>query len=129
MVYSTVFNTTDQPIVVDAEGRAVGGREWGTVETLAEQAAAALSARHLVVIEKIAKNADPRALAAAARTAEVSDRAGRLQGMEKDELTALALDAGVPGAEQASKPDLVALLAARTNVAVPERASTRSAKE
>lgn len=107
-MYATVFNTTDSPLVVDAEGRIIGGGDWGTVDTTADEAKVALDDDRLVIVEE---RKDHPAAEVFARTAVVRKSADALAKLDKDRLTALAEDNGVDPDQH--KPELVRALAAR----------------
>lgn len=119
-MYVTVYNTTNAPITVDAEGRQVGPHDWGTADTTYEGASDAIDANELVKVDvPDSGDVEPAAAAAAERTATVSDRAGSLGKIDKDVLAEVAAEAGIADAEELTKPELVAALANRPDVAVP----------
>jgi hypothetical protein len=125
-MFVTVYNTTSAPITVDPEGRQIGGNDWGTVNTTQELVKPYLAPNgdgSLVQVEVPTSNAHPDAVAAAERTEAVSARSESLQAVGKDVLAAAAKDAGVPDAEDLSKPDLVHALANRPDVEIPEPAA------
>jgi hypothetical protein len=121
----TVFNTTDRPVVLDAEGREVGGGEWGTADSTAEAAKAGLEPGGGLVRAEIPDTGDvnPQARAAAERTARLAERHTALTALDPKVLDRLAAKAGLP---EGNKTDLVRSLAFREDVAVP---GTATAKE
>lgn len=58
MVYAAAYNPTDSPVVIDGEGRTLGGRAWGPVETTEDAVKAALSDGRLVKAARPARGAD-----------------------------------------------------------------------
>lgn len=116
MTFKTVFNTTDSPVVVDSEGRSIGGFEHGTVDTTEDLASDAMDAHVLIpsVLPTGDVEVDPQVKAAHAATKDRTEKAERLRKMEKDDLAALA--ASDPSTEHLAdehKGDMVAGLAAR----------------
>lgn len=47
-MYAVAHNVTDRPVVIDDEGRVLGGGEWGALDTTDETAKAALEAGYVV---------------------------------------------------------------------------------
>lgn len=118
MTFVTVYNTTDRPVLLDAEGREVGGREWGTAETTQDGAKVALASGSLILADvPEVGDVNPLAAAAAARTARLSDRRDTLGGLDPDMLTELGVTAGL--SPDLNKTELVRALAFREDVAVP----------
>lgn len=118
MTLVTVFNTTDQPVLVDADGREVGGREWGTADTTAAATKAAFDNGSLIRADIPAEGeVNPLAAEAAARTDRLTARRDFLQGADQATLDRLALAAGLPS--DLNKTELVQSLAFREDVAVP----------
>ena len=75
MPYVTAYNTTDRPVLIDDEGRTLGGGEWGPVLTTEEPARMALDAGTLVKVAE-PKNLDdvtPEARSAFERTSELEE--------------------------------------------------------
>jgi len=128
-MYATAFNTGPAAVQVDREGRQILSGDWGTIETTDDLVRAAGDV--LVVHDDPGEGVDidPRAREAFDRTAAIAARAETLQGLDKPDLVPLAVDAGVPGAEDLNKPDLVAALAARADVNLPEAAEETSSDE
>lgn len=51
MTIELAYNSTDVPLVVDDEGRAIGGRSWGVVHTTEALARRSVLAGQLVVLD------------------------------------------------------------------------------
>ena len=45
-----IYNVTDSPIVVDSEGRILGGREFRDIESKSKEVSAAIKSGDLIVI-------------------------------------------------------------------------------
>ncbi len=58
MIYQTVYNTTDQPVVIDADGRTVGGREWASVRSDSVHVLEAVNSSKLAVVDDVGKGQD-----------------------------------------------------------------------
>jgi hypothetical protein len=116
-VYATAYNTTDRPIVVDAEGRSIGGGEFGTVDTTADEAKMAAEAGDLFIYPELTEGPgqNPAATDAIRNTETVRARAIRLGELEKEDLQELGGQAGMADANDARKRDLVTGLAFRTD--------------
>lgn len=79
----TGFNVTDSPIIVADNGRQIGGREWGPVDTTADVVKEQLEAGNIVLVERPTDGEiDPRAQAAF----DATDEMARLAGAPKAEL-------------------------------------------
>lgn len=126
MSYQVAYNPTDAPVLIDFEGRSLGGREWGVVDRSDELVVAALEADRLRTYPSgvdAADDTDPDALAANTLAAELEDRRGRLGEVAVDELRAAAVRAAVVPADQADdvdKPRLVRMLTRRTDIGVDD---------
>jgi hypothetical protein len=118
-MYVTAFNTSSGPVTVDAEGRQIGSKDWGTIDTTADQAKAGVESGRLVIVD-VAEDAHPHAAAAQQRTAQVAERFTHFESLDKEQLVAVAKDAGVPDADDAHKRDLAHALASRLHVALPD---------
>lgn len=70
-MFRPAFNRTDRPLLIDAAGHQLGGREWGAVDDSTDEVQAAIARRELRVYETIAEDASDDAKAAAARAAEL----------------------------------------------------------
>lgn len=92
-MHKTAFNTTDQPVTVDAEGRMIGGQEWGSINTTADEAKALLEQGIIVIVDKPGDDADVNPEAAAAFDA--TDRLAELAALPADEVKDQAVEAGV----------------------------------
>lgn len=76
-MYKTAYNTTDSPVVVDEEGRVLGGREWGTVDDTFEGVKRGAAEGRLHVFHQRfdeGPGQNPDAIAAQQRTAELEER-------------------------------------------------------
>lgn len=121
----TVFNTSPTPVVVDSEGRSIGGNEPGTADTTDPIAKPLFESKTLIRIDRPGEDVEvsPESAAAFDRTEQIVASAESLAGVDKDRLVALA--ESTPGAEALAEQDkdaLVAGLAARglTAADVPE---------
>ena len=79
-MFRTAYNTTDAPVVVDSEGRSIGGGEWGTVETTEDAVKAALEAGSLEIIAGELDDGpgqNPDALKAQEETQRLADEAAK----------------------------------------------------
>lgn len=122
-MYRLGFNPTSGPVVIDAEGRTLGGGEWGPVDSTANAVRAAVDAGALVLQDAPAEDAQtaPAASTAAAAVVEAEDRRARLGDLDREVLGELARNTGVidAGEDTPTKAELVAMLTPRTNVAIP----------
>lgn len=59
-MYVTVFNASDTPVLLDEDGRSVGGGEWATADPDDAVTAAALEAGDLVEVETPDEDVDER---------------------------------------------------------------------
>jgi hypothetical protein len=100
-VYIPVHNPTEQPVVIDAEGRIIGGGEWGTVLTTEPAAKEAIDAGRLVRVAAYddTTGLDPAAAQALQEAAELED--ARKDGPE--ELAEAADRAGATKTKSAAK--------------------------
>lgn len=123
-MYRTAWNPADVPVVVDAEGRTIGGGEYGTVDTTDSAAKALLDAESLLLVSDPPSDADinPALRAALAATEARQVAAVALRGQDKADLVTLA-EEHAPDLADADKPDLVDGLAAR-GVVAPENDKT-----
>lgn len=113
-MYATAWNPGVSPVVVDDEGRTIGGSEWGTVETTSDAVKTLLAVEALMLVDEPKSGADvnPALSDALARTAERKAAADALRGEEKPDLVALA-EEHAPSLADAHKGDIVDGLAAR----------------
>ena len=94
------FNTTDAPIVIDADGRSLGGYEWGAVRAATQIVRAHVDGGRLVLhpeleAGKVPDDADPAVAAAADRAAELRARAEAASALEPEVRIRLATAAGI----------------------------------
>lgn len=126
MTLVTVFNTTDRPVMLDDEGREVGGHDWGTADTTQQPAKDALGSGSIVKADiPSGGDVNPLAREAADRTARLTDRLAAFGGLGSDELDALGATAGLSG--DLTKTELVRALAFREDVGVPSKAASAAA--
>lgn len=124
-MYSTAFNRTESPIVVDEDGRTIGGGEWGTVDTTAELVKANQAAGWLIVFPELEAVEDTarEAREAIEQTASIRERAEAFGSLETEELEAIARDAGTDPGDR-HKRDLVHYLSYRSDLDPQEVSST-----
>lgn len=124
-MYATAKNTSAAPLVIDEDGRTIGGGEWGTVDTTSTTVRAAVDAGSIVVRRDldsgdVPDDADPALRAAVETTATIRGRAETFAALDRDTLEELALDAGLlagepdPTRPPPAKTALVATLARST---------------
>lgn len=123
-MYVTAYNPTDGPVVVTDQGHTIGGRSWGTLDTTSDAGRRALELGDVLEVEaESSDNADVSA--ALERTKAVSERAELAGNADKGKLLEAARNAGLVGDdEEPHKPELVAMLATRTDLEL-ELGSTR----
>lgn len=131
-MFKTAYNPNETPVVVDDLGHVIPGLDWGTVETTANPAKDALDAGLLVLVERPGRNAnvEPDAAEAFDRTENVAIRSRAFDGLDRDALFGLAVDAGLyaDDDEQPYKADLVARLTHST-ADVPEKTGRKATTE
>ena len=143
-MYRTGYNPTVSPVVVDDEGRTIGGREWGTYESTEDAAQQAIDRRDLIPIKDLDPTAEtppgvnPRALQAFEHTKVVRERKEKAAKVDKDALRQVAEDNDLiaPGQEPTATA-LREVLAEHPEVVIPEpdkpgkktARSTRSSQE
>lgn len=91
-MYQAAYNPGDTPVVIDRDGRTLGGREWGPVLTTEEDAKAAFSDGRLIKVaaeDLDSANADARSAIEAAAELERTRKEA-----EPAELATAAADAG-----------------------------------
>lgn len=113
-MYRLAYNPTDSPVLVDAAGRTLGGREWGPVKTTADEVKVAHDAGRLVYVELDAKHrnrVDEAASRAHDRVDELTKRSSAFDAVEKGELEQLVTKHQLRAHPHASKSELVDLLA------------------
>lgn len=101
-MYQTVYNPSDQPVVLDASGRSVGGGEWATAQSTDDTTKAALASGQLVVAEPPAEDApathlNPQAVAAFETTARYGERSEQIKDYDKAALEKVARREGLIG--------------------------------
>jgi hypothetical protein len=111
MSYALAYNPTDGPVVIDAAGRTLGGREWGPANTTDDFVKQAVDARRLVLAAIPAKGAAPEPVQAHREAQRLTERQRALQAMEKPQLLELAVAAGLArSVDDPNKADLVSVL-------------------
>lgn len=121
MTYVLAYNPSDGPVLIDGQGRTVGGREWMAVDNTDPVAKLAFDSERLLQPEPPTKNADPHAVAAAKEAARLTARAKKLAALDKDVLLDAARTAGLVAEDDTPhKNDLVALLT-RTDIDPPAK--------
>lgn len=128
MVYRTGYNPTDTPVVVDDEGRTIGGREWGTYQTTEDAAQAALSDGRLLEVEVPDEaGVNPLATAAHERTQVVQDRVEQVKPMDKPTLRDAAIESDlIDPSEHPHVSDLREVVAEHVEVPVPTHQPKKS---
>lgn len=117
-----VYNTSDTMVVVDDDGRSVGGREWGVADSTSEPVKRALESGELIRADEDAARANNLPIVAV-----LDERRARTE-------QARALDVGqlreATGDADASKSELVREAAADPGVELPttKPASTKSGR-
>lgn len=129
--YVPVCNVTDRPLVVDGEGRTLGGGEWGATLKSAEQVKAALGRGELVELDGDAGTPEAKAAVDLARILE--QRAGAFGKLDRDALLEHTGEHGgnelVPSAADLSVAELRHALTVRTGIPVPARKAANSPEE
>ncbi len=96
-VYLAALNVSDSPVVVDDEGRMLGGGDWGPVRRNEQvRVAADAGDLHLFpggVADEPGQN--PEAVRAAKRAAELTERSAAFANLDREQLGGMAGDAGV----------------------------------
>lgn len=105
-MYKTAFNTTNSPIVVDTQGRQVGGGEWGPADSAFDGTQAAITNGTLTwTATEPDADSNPAYVEAHNRTQEMEARRKELQAASVKALREAA------GDEDASKTELITQLA------------------
>lgn len=138
MSYETVFNTGTQPVVVDDEGRVIGGGEWGAVQSNEPVVRDLLESGALVRVEEPVPDTagggtapvNPSAQRAFDRVRAIQERNDRAASMDKDQLIEIlqrvdpALLASLPrgGDGKPAKEDLVEAISERPHLRFDDEA-------
>lgn len=135
MTLRLVFNPTDGPLTVDAEGHVLGGGEWGSVESTDPTSRLLLDGGTLVetAVPATASEADldPRFVAARKEMVVRQQRLDQARKLEKQVLAeSLAGDESV-STEVDTKSELTHAVAVRDEIEIPRpsRGKSRSSKE
>lgn len=97
-MYVPAHNVTDSPVVIDFEGRILGGGEWGVVDRTDDHAEAAVDDRRLVLAPNLdpkAKDLHPAAVDAVDLAALLEDRRAAVADLPAGKVRALAADASL----------------------------------
>lgn len=135
-MYRTGYNPTTSPVVVDDEGRTIGGRDWGTYDSTERAANDALDRRDLIAVRdpdpstEMPPGVNPRALRAFERTKVVRERKEKAAKVDKDKIRETVEDAGLiaPG----SDPTVGAMrevLAEHPEVIIPDAEAEKPGKK
>ncbi len=111
MTLQLVYNTTDTIAVVDGDGRTVGGREWGGVETTDPAVKRLIASGDLVLADEDAARAAK--LPAVAALDERRDRAEQARKLDTGALREATGDADSP------KSELVREISADPSIVIP----------
>lgn len=98
MAYVPAVNLTDGPIHIDADGRTLGGREWGAVDRHDPVAQVAIGDGRIVIhpdLDRHDPGIDPAAAEAAAKAGRLDAARLELANVDADGITARAVDAGL----------------------------------
>lgn len=71
-MFRLAFNPTDSPVLIDDDGHTLPGGEWGPALTTESAVKAALEAGQLVWSQDPSDDADPAAVAASKRVADLN---------------------------------------------------------
>lgn len=130
MTLRLVYNPTDTPLVIDAEGHVLGGSEWGTVESRDDTSGTLLTGRQLIEVDEPAgvpeHELNPRFVRARKVHKDRKDKTERAAKLDKDKLRDLAEPLGV--ADDATKSELVEAVAT-SDVDIPKSGRGRTSKE
>jgi hypothetical protein len=119
MSYRPAYNVLDRPVVVDDEGRTLGGGEWGVVESTSDAGRGALARGDVVLVDDDldTEGTNRDALAAVEQARTLRERAEQFGALDKDRLEEFARDEGLlEDDERGRKRDLVTALARRSHV-------------
>lgn len=127
----TGYNPTDAPVVVDALGHMIGGGEWGTYDSTADEVKAAIEAGTLVHVDvdiDAVDNPSAAAQAAFKRTKKIKEREDKVKPDKDDDkkpkkadLHEAAADAGlIAPTDDVSVSDLRTAVATSPHVPIPQ---------
>lgn len=127
MAHKTAYNPSDDPLVVDTEGRVIGGREWGTYDTTDEVAKGLVADGRLLPVDKPEHDdLNENAVAAFERTENIENRVEQVSSLDKDTLHETAVDAGLVGEdENVGVADLREAVAENVAVEVPKKSNRK----
>lgn len=136
MTYHTAFNTDTNPLVVDREGRIIGGNDWGTVDDSEQRGQELLEAGVLIIIDETS-NASPRAQMVFAETRRFNERheaarqANKRDLIEAVEETDPGLLESLPvgGDNRPAKSDLVEVVAEHQEIDVPRATNKATSRK
>lgn len=96
-MYRPAFNRTDGPVLIDADGRQLGGHEWGAVDTTSDEVKSAVQLGRLSVFtgDALADDASPEAKSALERAGVLEDRRGAYAAAEADAVRKAAANASL----------------------------------
>jgi hypothetical protein len=126
-MWKLVFNPGDTPLVVDENGRSLGGGEWGSVDSLDPAVKSHLDEDRLLVVD-IPDDAldqghvNPAAYDAAKHVKEANERREQLKGVDKQKLLDFARDRQIVAEhdDDPTKSKLVKHLAEHQDVSLEE---------
>lgn len=129
MKYRLGYNTTDSPLVVDEEGRVIGGHDWGAVQMGDQLADSLLEERTLVLVDvDLTEVSNERAVAAASFVDMLNERAAATKTLPKTRLRTAAREAGiVEEDENPTVAELRELVTEAVDVEIPNDNTKREA--
>lgn len=119
MAIATAFNSTDSPIEIDAEGRTIGGGEWGTVDTTSDLVKTAAETGGLEIYRDLDEGPgqNPDAIEAIRTTRSTQERLEQAQALDRDALDEAATKARL-NPENMTKAELAYALAMRPEISL-----------
>lgn len=117
-MYRPAFNRTDRPVLIDAAGRQLGGREWGAVDTTSDEVKRAVANDELrTYTAEFGDDANDDAKAAANRATLLESRRSSYSSADVEQLRKAAVTSEVaPDAEAAGDMAKAELVLALTHV-------------